>query len=158
MYKTQLLLQMDHFNTSHFLNKTEPSRDTEKLLMPSRCQQADICWALNKKKGNQSLLIPTGIVTSQSRDFPPSLSAGFAVRADSSVSTEGFTWDWKQLLLFQCSHWDNPEQQREENTNAWKRDEDKVNRLNSIPHWHLLDTIWYLCIPTQGSQYLYFPA
>lgn len=132
MYKAQLCFKW--IISIHYVWLTkQPSRDSEKLLMPSRCQQADICWALSKENGNQSLLIPTGMVTSQSRNFPPSLSTGLAMRADSSISTEGFTGDWKQLLLFQCSQWDNPEQQSKENTKAWKRDEHKVNRQNFIP-------------------------
>lgn len=65
MYTTQLLLQMDNFNILCLANKTELSKDTEKQLMPSRCQHADVCLALEENKGNQSLPIPTGIVTSQ---------------------------------------------------------------------------------------------
>lgn len=64
MHNTQLLLQMDNFNILSLPNKTELSEDTEKQLMPSRCQQADICLALEKNKGNQSFPIPTGTVTS----------------------------------------------------------------------------------------------
>lgn len=41
MHNTQLLLQMDNFNILCLPNKAELSKDTEKQLMPSRCQQAD---------------------------------------------------------------------------------------------------------------------
>lgn len=65
MYNTQLLLQMDNLNILCLPNKTELSKDTEKQLMPSRCQQADVCLALEKNKGNESLPVPPGMVTSQ---------------------------------------------------------------------------------------------